>query len=78
MEQKINIDNLDEEKIINSLIGKNGILKNITILISTHKLNMVDYVDEVIFIDDGRVYQNSHQQLLAENSSYKVFFGKNE
>ena len=39
---------------------------------------MVDYVDEVIFIDDGRVYQNTHQELLAENSSYKVFFGKYE
>ena len=73
-----NIDILDEEKIINGLIGKDGILKNKTILISTHKLNMVDYVDEVIFIDDGRVYQNSHQELLAENSSYRAFFGKNK
>ena len=73
-----NIDILDEEKIINGLIGKDGILKNKTILISTHKLNMVNYVDEVIFIDDGRVYQDSHQELLAKNSSYRAFFGKNK
>lgn len=69
-----NIDVVDEEKIMNNLIGQNGILKNKTVFISTHKLSMVDYVDEVIYIKDGCVYQGTHNQLLKEIPSYVTFF----
>lgn len=69
-----NIDVVDEEKIMNNLIGENGILKNKTVFISTHKLSMVDYVDEVLYIKDGTVYQGTHKHLLKENPSYVAFF----
>lgn len=69
-----NIDVVDEEKIMNNLIGQNGILKNKTVFISTHKLSMVDYVDEVLYIKDGTVYQGTHNQLLKEIPSYVTFF----
>lgn len=69
-----NIDVVDEEKIMNNLIGQNGILKNKTVFISTHKLSMVDYVDEVLYIKDGTVYQGTHNQLLKELPSYVTFF----
>lgn len=69
-----NIDVVDEEKIMNNLIGQNGILKNKTVFISTHKLSLVDYVDEVIYIKDGCVYQGTHNHLLKEIPSYVTFF----
>ena len=69
-----NIDVVDEEKIMNNLIGQNGVLKNKTVFISTHKLSMVDYVDEVLYIKDGTVYQGTHNQLLKEIPSYVTFF----
>lgn len=69
-----NIDVIDEEKIMNNLIGPNGILKSKTVFISTHKLSMINYVDEVIYIKDGTAYQGRHEQLLQKFPSYENFF----
>lgn len=69
-----NIDIIDEEKIIKNLIGENGILRNNTVFISTHKLSMINYVDEVIYIKDGKVYQGRHEELMKKISSYFDFF----
>lgn len=69
-----NIDIIDEEKIIKNLIGENGILRNNTVFISTHKLSMINYVDEVIYIKDGKVYQGRHEELMKQISSYFDFF----
>lgn len=68
-----NIDMVDEEKIMEALIGKDGILENKTVLISTHKLNMINYADEVIYIKDRTVYQGPHKQLLRDLHSYAAF-----
>lgn len=69
-----NIDIIDEEKIMNNLIGPNGILKGKTVFISTHKLSMINYVDEVIYIEKGTAYQGKHEQLLQKFPSYGNFF----
>ncbi|TCL54998.1 ABC-type bacteriocin/lantibiotic exporter with double-glycine peptidase domain [Kineothrix alysoides] len=69
-----NIDVIDEEKIMNNLIGRNGILRDETVFISTHKLSMISYADEVIYIKEGRVYQGIHEQLLQKFPSYGEFF----
>ena len=69
-----NIDVVDEDKIMKALIGNQGILEAKTVLISTHKLSMIDYVDEVIYIKNGQVYQGTHMQLLKKEKSYAAFF----
>lgn len=71
-----NIDVLDEEKIMRNLIGEHGFLANKTVFISTHKLKMINYVDEIIYIQDGCVYQGSHTYLLENSPSYGLFFEK--
>lgn len=68
-----NIDVVDEERIMKALIGEGGLLEKKTVLISTHKLNMINYVDEVIYIKDRKVYQGSHEQLLESLQSYNAF-----
>lgn len=68
-----NIDVVDEERIMKALIGKGGLLEKKTVLISTHKLNMINYVDEVIYIKDRKVYQGTHEQLLESLHSYNAF-----
>ncbi|GLB31770.1 peptidase C39 [Lacrimispora amygdalina] len=69
-----NIDVIDEEKIMNNLIGPNGILEGKTVFISTHKLSMINYADEIIYIKEGTVYQGTHEQLLQRFPSYENFF----
>ena len=74
-----NIDVIDEERIMKALLGKGGLLEKKTVLISTHKLNMINYVDEVIYIKDRKVYQGTHEQLLESIYSYNAFInGKAE
>lgn len=68
-----NIDMIDEERIMKALLGKGGLLEEKTVLISTHKLNMINYVDEVIYIKDRKVYQGTHEQLLERIHSYNAF-----
>lgn len=44
-------------------------------LIVSHHLDIVDYVDYVIFIDDttGEVIKDSHSNLLKTNRRYSEF-----
>lgn len=72
-----NIDVVDEDKIMKNLLGAEGILQDKTVFISTHKLNMIKYVDEIIYIEDGIVYQGKHEEFLQTLPSYKNFFDKN-
>ena len=48
-------------------------MENKTVFIATHKLSMLRYVDEVLYIENGIVYQGIHKQLLAEKPSYMAF-----
>lgn len=69
-----NIDIIDEEKIIRNLIGSDGVLSDKTVLVSTHKLSMLKYVDEIIYISEKRVYQGTHDEILKVAPSYADFF----
>lgn len=71
-----NIDVVDEDKIMNNLLGAEGILRDKTVFISTHKVSMTKYVDEIIYIEDGFVYQGKHEELLRTLPLYKTFFDK--
>lgn len=69
-----NIDVIDEEKIVNNLVGENGILNDKTVFISTHKLSMVGLVDEVIYIKNGCVYQGKHEWLIERFPEYRDMY----
>lgn len=69
-----NIDVIDEEKILSNLIGRSGILKEKTVFISTHKLSMINYVDEIIYIRKGHVYQGKHEWLLENFVEYSEMY----
>lgn len=71
-----NIDVVDEDKIMNNLLGVKGILQDKTVFISTHKLSMIKYVDEIIYIEDGTVHQGRHEEFLQTLPLYKAFFDK--
>lgn len=69
--------NLDEQ-------SKNRIYLNIlqnsqyserTMLIISHHLDIVDYVDYVIYIDNetGDVYKDTHINLMESNENYRNF-----
>ncbi len=69
-----NIDTPDEDIIIKRLLSENGLLANKTVLISTHKLNIIEHVDLVIFISNKKVFMNTHENLLKINSDYSQLF----
>ncbi|MCR5194752.1 MAG: ATP-binding cassette domain-containing protein [Pseudobutyrivibrio sp.] len=73
-----NIDVIDEEAIINNLLTSGGILDGKTVFISTHKLSLISYVDEIIFIDNGKVYTGTQEELLHNNQAYRELFQKND
>lgn len=69
-----NIDVVDEEQIIKNLLAPGGLLEEKTVFVSTHKLSMVEYVDEVLYIQDGHIYKGSHEELLAKFAEYREMF----
>ncbi len=69
-----NIDVVDEEQIIKNLLAPGGLLEEKTVFVSTHKLSMVEYVDEVLYIQDGHIYKGNHEELLAKFAEYREMF----
>lgn len=69
-----NIDSADEDKIIQNLLGEYGLLSEKTVFISTHKLNMIRYVDEVLFVNDKKIFLGKHEDLLEEHVEYANLF----
>ena len=69
--------NLDEEskKKIYKNVLQSSYYSDETMLIVSHHLDIVDYVDYVIFIDDttGEVIKDSHSNLLKTNRRYSEF-----
>lgn len=69
-----NIDSADEDKIIENILGKSGLLGEKTVFISTHKLNMIHYVDEVLFVNDKKIFLGKHEDLLKLHIEYANLF----
>lgn len=62
------IDNYTKEKILVNLINK---YSEKTMIFITHDLNMVEYVDRIIYIDDNTTIVGEHNELIKRNSKYK-------
>lgn len=68
------LDNETEEKIILSL---KSILKDITTIISSHRLSSVQNLNEIIVLDKGKIIQKgNHELLINQNGYYKDVYSK--
>ena len=70
-----NLDLMSEKKIISTI---NNLKKNRTIIIIAHRLSVIKKVDNVIYIDQGKlIAQGKHNELLKNNKSYVRLFKHN-
>lgn len=69
-----NLDELSKNSIYVNVL-QNDYYREQSILIVSHHLDIVDYVDSVIFINDktGEVIKSTHDNLLKTNSDYRDF-----
>lgn len=72
-----NIDVIDEEKIVQNIFEKNEWMRQKTILFSTHKLSIIKYVDEVIYVADHTIMVGKHEELYNNISEYRKLFELN-
>lgn len=73
-----NLNPSSEEKIFSNL--KSFCKKNNTTLVHvTHRTDLLKELDEIIFIDQGKIIvQGKHEKLLAESSEYLKFISNEE
>ena len=73
-----NLNPSSEEKIFNNL--KSFCKKNNTTLVHvTHRKDLLKELDEIIFIDQGKIIvQGKHEKLLTESSEYLKFISNEE
>ncbi|KAI1287042.1 ATP-binding cassette sub-family C member 3 [Halotydeus destructor] len=65
--------------LFEQVIGPNGLLKNKTRVLVTHKLSVLPFVDNVMIMKDGQVdYQGSYGRLMKERPNYMEFVDKRE
>lgn len=68
------IDNNTKEKILINLINK---YSEKTMIFITHDLNMVEYVDRIIYIDEKTTIVGKHSELINRNSKYRELIKRN-
>jgi ATP-binding cassette subfamily B protein len=64
------LDSFSEKIIINHFINK---MKDKTIIIVSHKINLLKKVDKIILIDDGRIKATGNYNQLKFNKIFKKF-----
>lgn len=69
-----NLDEISKNQIYQNVL-KSDFYKGKTMLIVSHHLDIVNYVDSIIFIDDSTktVYKGSHEEMLRTNLAYRNF-----
>ena len=69
-----NLDEQSKNKIYTNIL-KNSNYSKKTMLMVSHHLDIVEYVDYIIYIDDetGKVYKDTHSNLIKTNESYFNF-----
>lgn len=71
-EPTVGLDPITEQVLLDTLFT---VLKDKTIIWITHHLQGVDQMDEVIFIEEGKIeIQGTPSQLLKENSRYQSLY----
>lgn len=63
------LDSLSEKVIMNHFINK---IKNKTIIIVSHKINLLKKVDKIIFIQNGKIEKIGKYNQLKTNKNFKV------
>src|SRR5699024_11792700 len=71
-EPTIGLDPITEQEVLNTILTAT---KNKTIIWVTHHLAGVEHMDEVIFLDDGKIaMQGTHEELLNTNKRYQKLY----
>lgn len=68
------VDNITEKKIVEQL---DGVLKDKTSIIISHRLSALRSADLILYMDDGRVVESgTHEQLMARKGEYYRVYEK--
>ncbi|WP_410982203.1 thiol reductant ABC exporter subunit CydC [Bacillus cereus] len=71
-EPTISLDPKTEVALLETMFAAT---KDKTVIWVTHHLVGIEYVDEIIFLEDGHItIQGSHEQLLVENEKYRRLY----
>lgn len=63
------LDSLSEKVIMNHFINK---IKNKTLIIVSHKINLLKKVDKIIFIQNGKIEKIGKYNQLKNNKNFKI------
>lgn len=68
------LDNYNRKNIYKNIL-KNSNYDDKTIILISHHLDILSYVDKVIFIENKNVFFDKHSELLKNNIAYRKFLG---
>ncbi len=64
------LDNKTREKVLENLYSSN---QKKTIIFATHNMEILKYIDKVIFISNHTTYVGTHKELFERNKEYKKY-----
>lgn len=64
------LDNKTRERLLENLYRNN---QEKTIIVATHNMEILKYIDKVIFISNHTTYVGTHKELLERNKEYKKY-----
>ncbi|MBS4198389.1 thiol reductant ABC exporter subunit CydC [Bacillus sp. FJAT-49732] len=71
-EPTVGLDPLTEADLLNTIFAG---LQNKTIIMITHHLIGMEYMDQIIFLDEGKIAMSgTHEQLMAKNERYRHLY----
>ena len=65
------IDRINKKTIIDNLISSNN--DNYTKIFITHNVGLAPQFEKILFIDDGKTYFTTHEELLNNNNYKKLY-----